>query len=67
MTRSSSGEALAKPAPDAEGTGHQGVFVSMVLLRLAVFQSELLVTFHLPAPRPAATAAADPPLEPPVE
>ena len=62
---------VAKPAPDAAGAAAEeeerqpGVLVSMILLRLEVFETELLVTFHLPAPRPTGSppAASAPPPE----
>ena len=55
---------VAKPAPDAAGAAEEerqpGVLVSMILLRLEVFETELLVTFHLPAPRPTEPPPAAP-------
>ena len=49
----------ATPATEASETQDEGVMVSMVLLRLATFETDVLVTFNLPGPRPPAEASAE--------
>ena len=57
----------APPAADgADEAGEtqaedEGVIVSMILLRLATFETDLLVTFNLPGPRPPAESSAEAP------
>jgi hypothetical protein len=59
---SADGADAAAAAAEQEEQQHDGVAVSMVLLRLATFETDMLITYNLPAPRPPPTAAeaADP-------
>lgn len=41
-----------KPGPPQDKQAVDGVAVAMVLLRLATFETDMLITYNLPAPRP---------------
>jgi hypothetical protein len=47
-----SAESAVTPGASVDKQAEAGVAVAMVLLRLAVFETDMLITYNLPAPRP---------------